>query len=261
METSTQSGQRVAQPRLVRHLDLFSGIGGFALAARMVGGIKTIGFSEINTYASSILKQHWPDVPNLGDIRNVWGIKCDLITGGFPCQDICRCGSGEGIGGKRSGLWSEMARIVSEVRPRYVFIENAPQLVKRGLAVVLCDLAEMGYDARWGIVGAHHVAAPHKRDRIWIVASSNAGYSQSPERQDKADTSEGAEGGDETRDESAPFRWWASEPGLERVGDGVAHLMDRTRCVGNGQVPAVAALAWEILGENKNVEPDLTGSN
>lgn len=93
-----------------------------------------------------------------------------MVSGGFPCQDISAAGKGAGISGERSGMWREMVRIVSEVRPRYVFAENSPLLVGRGLGVVLCDLAALGYDAKWGVVGAHHVAGPHARERIWIVA-------------------------------------------------------------------------------------------
>jgi len=246
METSTQSGQRVAQPRLVRHLDLFSGIGGFALAARMVGGIKTIGFSEINTYASSILKQHWPDVPNLGDIRNVRGIKCDLITGGFPCQDISRAGKRAGITGAESGLWREMLRIINESRPRWVLGENVARLTSDGLVTVLQDLYQIGYDAEWHCVPAYAVGSPHERDRIWIVAypmqqgeagrrtSRIGGWSgcKSEVRQDGWD---GATKGN--------VQLWA-EPNVGRVAYGIPNGVDRINALGNAIVPQVAA---EIL--------------
>jgi DNA (cytosine-5)-methyltransferase 1 len=94
-----------------------------------------------------------------------------VVSGGFPCQDISAAGKGAGIEGERSGMWKHMARIVGEVQPRFVLVENSPLLVGRGLGLVLGDLAEMGYDAQWGVVGAHHASAPHKRDRIWIVAN------------------------------------------------------------------------------------------
>jgi DNA (cytosine-5)-methyltransferase 1 len=106
-----------------------------------------------------------------------------VVSGGFPCQDISAAGKGAGIEGERSGMWKHMARIIGEVLPRFVWVENSPMLVGRGLGVVLADLAKMGYDARWGIVGAHHAGAPHKRDRIWIVGYSNATGDQSPEKQ------------------------------------------------------------------------------
>ena len=97
----------------------------------------------------------------------------DVVSGGFPCQDISASGSGAGLDGARSGLWFEMARIIREVRPRYAFVENSPMLTLRGLDRVLADLAEMGFDAEWGVLGAADVGAPHQRDRIWIVAHAN----------------------------------------------------------------------------------------
>jgi DNA (cytosine-5)-methyltransferase 1 len=117
-----------------------------------------------------------PKFPIWDDIRTFdgrpWRGLVDIVAGGFPCQDISCAGKGAGITGSRSGLWGEMARVIGEIRPRFAFVENSPMLVSRGLGVVLADLAEMGYDAWWGIVGAHHVGAPHKRDRIWIMAES-----------------------------------------------------------------------------------------
>jgi DNA (cytosine-5)-methyltransferase 1 len=152
-------------------------------------------------------------------------------------------------------MWKHMARIIGEVRPHFVFVENSPMLVGRGLARVLGDLAAMGYGAKWGVVGAHHVSAPHKRDRIWIVAH--------PERWR-------LEGRDVRLAESSAVkpskdsgscrglqqrRTWPPEPELGRVADGVACWMDRLRCIGNGQVPAVAALAWQILTDNAEGKP------
>lgn len=242
----------------MNELALFAGAGGGILGGKLLGW-RTICAVEWDGYARDVLVSRqndgsldpfpiWDDVQTFDG--HAWRGVVDVVSGGFPCQDISAAGKGAGIEGERSGMWSHMARIVGEVRPRFVFVENSPMLVGRGLAVVLGDLAEMGYDARWGIVGAHHVAGPHKRDRIWIVASADTGHPQSPERQDKTDTSAGTEGGNAARNESAPLCWWTSEPRLERVGDGVADLLDRTKAIGNGQVPAVAALAWEILGEN-----------
>ena len=159
----------------MRMLDLFSGIGGFSLAAQQVWGDKLdiAGFCEIDEYCCKILRKNFPNVPVFNDIKELDGKKFDdifLMTGGFPCQDISIAGKGKGIEGKRSGLWSEMHRLISEVRPRYALIENVPMLVHRGLKRVLCDLAEVGYDAEWQIISAKHVGAPHLRYRIWIVA-------------------------------------------------------------------------------------------
>ena len=156
-------------------LDLFSGIGGFALAAEWVwkDELEIVGFCEIEDYAQKILKKNFPNVSIYKDITKLDGNKIkniDLLTGGFPCQDISVAGKGAGIEGERSGLWSEMYRIISEVRPKYALIENVPMLIHRGLERVLCDLAKIGYDAEWQIIGADDVGAWHRRKRIWIVA-------------------------------------------------------------------------------------------
>ena len=156
-------------------LDLFTGIGGFSLAASWVWGneLDLAGFCEQDAYCGKVLKKNFPDVPiypDIKELRGEWFQDIDLITGGFPCQDISVAGKGAGIDGDRSGLWSELCRIISEVRPRYALIENVPMLIHRGLERVLFDLAEIGYDAEWQIIGADDVGARHKRKRIWIVA-------------------------------------------------------------------------------------------
>ena len=159
----------------MRMLDLFTGIGGFSLAASWVWGneLDLAGFCEQDVYCGKVLKKNFPDVPiypDIKELRGEWFQDIDLITGGFPCQDISVAGKGAGIDGDRSGLWSEMCRIISEVRPRYALIENVPMLIHRGLERVLCDLTEIGYDAEWQVIGADDVGARHKRKRIWIVA-------------------------------------------------------------------------------------------
>lgn len=165
---------------------LFSGIGGIEYGLERTGKFKTIWNCEIDPYASAVLKRHWPDVPNLGDITKVdWSKvpKPDLICGGFPCQDISIAGKGKGIvEGKRSGLWSEFARAIRILRPRYALVENVPELANRGLWLVLADLAQMGYDAEWKIVSAAEVGAPHKRERIFIIAHSNREWEPQPKR-------------------------------------------------------------------------------
>jgi len=167
----------------MRMLDLFSGIGGFALAGKWTWGdeLDIVGFCEIEDYAQKVLRKNFPDVSIYEDITKLDGTKfkdIDLITGGFPCQDISIAGSGKGLIDEetgertRSGLWSEMHRIISEVRPRYAIIENVPMLTIRGGTRVITDLAEIGYDAEWQIIGADDVGAWHRRKRIWIVAYS-----------------------------------------------------------------------------------------
>jgi len=150
---------------------------------------------EISPYARHILLSRQKDgilepFPIWDDIKTFDGIpwkgSIDIVTGGFPCQDISAAGKGKGIEEERSGLWVEMARVIREVQPRYAFVENSPSLAFRGLGRVLGDLAELGFDARWGMLGADHVGAPHKRKRIWIVASNPNSKSKRFEQQREA---------------------------------------------------------------------------
>ena len=157
-------------------LDLFSGIGGFSLGLERAG-METVAFCEIEDYPRKVLAKHWPDVPIYSDIRELTSerlrsdgiIGIDVITAGFPCQDISTAGKGAGIEGERSGLWSEIARLAGELRPRYIILENVSALLSRGLDKVLGDLAEIGYDAEWHCIPASHLGAPHRRDRWWCV--------------------------------------------------------------------------------------------
>jgi len=153
---------------------LFSGIGGIELGLEATGGFRTIWHSEIDEYACKVLAKHWPDVPNHGDITTIDWSRIDapdVLCGGLPCQDISVAGKGAGIkDGTRSGLWFEFANAIRVLRPRYVLIENVAALIIRGLDIVLGDLAEIGYDAEWATVQAAQVGAPHKRERVFIVA-------------------------------------------------------------------------------------------
>lgn len=161
----------------LRVLDLFSGIGGFSLGLERTGGFRTVAFCEIEEFPRRVLAKHWPDVPIYDDVRTLTherlsqdGVAVDVICGGFPCQDISFAGKGAGLAGERSGLWREFARLIDEIRPRYALVENVAALLYRGLGEVLGDLAEIGYDAEWHCIPASAVGAPHRRDRIWIVA-------------------------------------------------------------------------------------------
>jgi DNA (cytosine-5)-methyltransferase 1 len=149
---------------------LFSGIGGFDLAAERVGW-EIKWQVEIDPYCTKVLEKHWPHVRRYGDIKRLrYPSRVDVICGGFPCQDISQAGKRAGIDGTRSGLWREMARIVRAVRPRYVVVENVSALLARGLGRVLGDLAACGYDAEWDCIPAFAVGAPHRRDRVFLVA-------------------------------------------------------------------------------------------
>lgn len=247
-------------------LHLFAGAGGGILGGILLGH-RPVCAVEIEPYARQILIQRQRDgvlpwFPVWDDVRTFdgkpWRGIVDTLCGGFPCQDISAAGRGAGLDGERSGLWAEMRRVISEVSPRYVFVENSPMLTLRGLGRVLGDLASMGYNARWGVLGAIDAGAPHERDRIWILADSGKdGRLCSRVVQDQH-RAEGA-GRDSTiwgahrkrteilsQDRPLPEQW-VSEPSTDGMADGVASIVDRLAATGNGQVPAVAAMAWRIL--------------
>lgn len=245
----------------MNELALFAGAGGGILGGHLLGW-RCVCAVERDPYARDVLVARQndgclPAFPIWDDVRTFdgrpWRGVVDVVSGGFPCQDISLAGKGAGIDGERSGLWREMARIIGEVRPRFVFVENSPALVRRGLAVVLGDLAAMGFDARWGVLGAHHVGAAHHRERLWVVAnatrfdgitrnrvvSRNKRRSSAPTRRLP---------GLAISQEWRPDRFGAvSQCGLRGLADGVTCGVDRLRCIGNGQVPAVVRLAWRNL--------------
>ena len=377
----------------MNELALFAGAGGGILGGKLLGW-RTICAVEWDAYAASVLVARQNDgclepFPIWDDVQSFdgkpWRGRVDVVSGGFPCTDISCAGKGAGIDGEASGMWRHMARIIGEVRPRFVFVENSPMLTLRGLDRVLGDLSTLGFDARWGVVGAHHAGAPHKRERIWIVADSH-GWGQQERRQQNGDTTQpkfktsqrndacrcsenvadadgsrfqehkrdriwivansnsqrgcrwnagrqdavdADAGGKERLQNTTAIRteegwectscgleifngcrhdhgewecidcgewtypfyyepedgcqhcgssnirhaasaglphgtteqmgepgadaqsersdWWATEPDVGRVAHGVAARVDRLRCIGNGQVPAVAALAWQLL--------------
>jgi DNA (cytosine-5)-methyltransferase 1 len=165
---------------MFRVLDLFSGIGGFSLGLERTGGFKTVAFCEIDPFCRRVLAKHWPEVPCYDDVRTLTaarlaadGIAVDVICGGFPCQDVSFAGKRAGLEGARSGLWSEYGRLIGELRPRFVIVENVPGLLSLGMGTVLGDLSALRYDAVWDCVPASAVGAPHRRDRMWLVAYSN----------------------------------------------------------------------------------------
>lgn len=237
----------------MNELALFAGAGGGILGGNLLGWT-TVCAVERDAYAAQILASRqndgslepfpiWSDVETF-DGRPWRGI-VDVVSGGFPCQDISSAGGGRGAGinGERSGLWREMARIVGEVRPRYAFVENSPLLVKRGLAVVVSDFAKMGYDCQWQIVSASDLGAPHKRDRIWILATDSQ---RSKSRQQPCN---GATGRDGRGGKSVPWNsdWESALREFRRMDDGLAYGVERTDAIRNGQVPIVAAAAFSMM--------------
>lgn len=155
-------------------LDLFSGIGGFSLGLERAG-MRTVRFCEIDSYCQKVLAKHWPDVPCHDDITTMQFKEgeADVICAGFPCQDLSVAGRGAGLAGARSGLFRELVRAIRLVRPRYAILENVAALLSRGMGTVLGELAEGGYDAQWDCIPASSVGAPHRRDRVWIVAHAS----------------------------------------------------------------------------------------
>jgi len=156
----------------VRFVSLFAGIGGLDLGLERAGW-ECVAQVEIEPFARRVLAKHWPAVPRFTDVREIGGSDlpaCDAIVGGFPCQDISVAGRGDGLSGERSGLWFEFLRLVQEVRPRWVLAENVPALRTRGIDTVLGGLEQEGYACWPVVVGARHVGAPHRRDRVFIVA-------------------------------------------------------------------------------------------
>ena len=157
----------------LRHLDLFSGIGGFSLGLERTGGFQTVGFCDNDKKTHLVLKKHWPNVPIYDDVSTLKGSDLgtiEIITGGFPCQDLSVAGKGAGLEGARSGLWWQFHRLIKEAQPRWVIAENVAALRSRGLDQVLRSLDQIGYDAEWHCIPASAVGAPHQRDRIWILA-------------------------------------------------------------------------------------------
>lgn len=238
-------------------LHLFAGAGGGILADKILGH-RVIGAVEIEPYARKVLLARqldgtfsefpiWDDVTTFridnpdtrSYIERLKSIRDNLcISGGFPCQNISAAGKGAGLSGGKSRLWSEMARIIHEVRPSYAFVENSPMLTSRGLGTILGDLASMGFYASWGVLGASDVGAKHKRERIWIVAHTN-----------------NAKRGRELRGlwslQKCNQEWDTystfNQPEPIRMVDGMAHRSHRLKAIGNGQVPLCAATAWKML--------------
>ena len=240
----------------MNELALFAGAGGGILGGKLLGW-RTVCAVEWDAYAASVLVARQndgclPPFPIWDDVQTFdgsqWRGRVDVVSGGFPCQDISAAGKGAGIDGERSGMWTHMARIVGEVRPRFVFVENSPMLTLRGLDRVLGDLSSLGYDARWGVVGAGHVGGSHLRERIWILADSQCGDVQKLQLQQRFVYQEIKEASGRYMHALNNVLEWPDKDRIFRRNDGLAFNVDRIKAIGNGQVPCVAATAWRILG-------------
>ena len=157
----------------LRVLDLFSGIGGFSLGLERAGGFETVAFCEIDGWCRAILKRHWPGVPQHDDVRTLRRIEAEVVTAGFPCQDISKAGKRAGLSGERSGLFWEVVRAIRLVRPKYAILENVADLLDGAMGDVCGALASSGLRVEWDCVSARDIGAPHFRDRIWIVAHTD----------------------------------------------------------------------------------------
>ena len=247
----------------MRFGSLFAGIGGLDLGLERAG-MECAWQVEIDDYATRVLEKHWPNVRRWRDVRT-WPQpdteRVDLVCGGFPCQDISLAGRGARLSGERSGLWREMLRIIRDVRPRYIVIENVAALLVRGLDSVLFDVAESGYDAEWSTISACSLGAPHTRDRLFVIAYRHekrwrrVGFGN--ERQHGMDTRFNA-WKTSPRGKWRDVERWAGEvvengggiaPAAERGGmvDGVPDRLDRIGACGNAVVPQIGQLIGESI--------------
>lgn len=235
-------------------LDLFSGIGGNTIGLRDY--INTIAYCEADRHAQSVLLSRMAEglvepAPIWDDIQTLKGNQLDkqidIIIGGFPCQDISIAGNGTGLEGKRSGLFYEVCRLVKEINPTFVFLENVPAIRTRGLREVIREFTNLGYGCRWTCVSAAEVGAPHLRKRWFLLA-----YSNKQGLQGSKDT------GETRRDRSKAIKQpagqsqifrdhWATEPNVGRVVNGLPLRVDRIKRLGNAVVPAQAKEAFERL--------------
>ena len=277
----------------MNELALFAGAGGGILGGHLLGW-RTVCAVEWEKYPACVLAARQndgllPTFPIWDDVQTFdgkpWQRIVDVVSGGFPCQDISAAGKGDGLDGERSGMWKEMARIIGEVRPKYTFIENSPMLTFRGLERVLADLAQMGFDAEWGVLSAADVGANHQRERIWIVGKSTEqsrflsysmydrdrrGQQQSKSIKEKNESISNSSSiglqGQGTHEQPISTKkirdwktseleygstsdFWSVEPNVGRVAHGLADRVDRLKAIGNGQVPLCAATAWNLLTE------------
>ena len=250
--------------------ELFAGIGGIGLGLERTGNFEVRWQVEKDDYASKVLAKNWPDVRRHDDVctfpepkSNDWQV--DVIAGGFPCQDISIAGKGKGLKGERSGLFYEVVRIAEILRPKYLLLENVAMLLRRGMSEVLAELATLGYNAEWHCLPAASVGAPHRRDRLFIIAYPD-NYGRNWDRENEQERQRqamergelfGGDGSDgymaKLHNKLRDFRndtgrkQWGTEPTIQRVVNGVPNRMDRIKCLGNSVCPQVAQVIGDIL--------------
>lgn len=237
---------------------LFTGIGGIDLGLERAG-MQCAWQVEINEYAQEVLQKHWSNVTRFRDVRECGKhnlTQVDLIAGGFPCQDISDCGKQAGIDGERSGLWKEFYRIICELQPRYILVENVSALTHRGLGRVLGDLAASRYNAEWQVLPASAFGAPHRRDRLFIVAYPDSLHLEKPILANMP-----------RRPSFQPLRvhavsvsssqWTTDQPGLVGVVHGVSNWVEQSKGLGNAVVPVVA----EFIGNCIQAANAITQTN
>ena len=272
-------------------LDLFSGIGGFSLGLERAG-METVAFCEFDEHAQKVLRKHWPDVPIYSDIRELDAKQfrgtVDVVTGGFPCQDLSSAGKQEGFSGDRSSLYTEMLRVISECMPRYAIFENVSGLLTgdsgRWFGQFLYDLDKIGFDAEWHCIEAAYVGAPHRRDRVWIIAypkivfsnvgnidrengkpqtqklrgrncKANMAYTASQRQSGQREFKQPISTEKNNNRKTSVFesvrikKEWAIEPDVGRVANGVPNRAHRLKQLGNAVVPQIPeAIGRAIMG-------------
>ena len=250
----------------MNELALFAGACGGILGGKLLGW-KTVCAVEFDEHALNVLIARQNDrslepFPIWDDVRTFdgkpWGGIVDVVSGGFPCQDISIAGKGAGLSGSRSGLWSEMWRIIGEVRPRFAFVENSPMLTRLGLGTVLGNLSEIRYNAIWGVFRASDIGAPHTRERIFILGcNTDKVYANREIRPERTNLSPEIWSAAKEKQEGS-FRFVelgatdvvegvSSYSEAVRVLHGMGNRVDRLNAIGNGQVPAVVFTAWNQL--------------
>lgn len=262
---------------MLKLLDLFSGIGGFSLAASWTGAIETIAFCEIEPFCQKVLKKHWPNVPIFPDITKLRGDEVgtvDILTGGFPCQPFSCAGKQRGKDDDRY-LWKEMFRIIQETKPTYIIGENVPGIIELALEDCFLDLEAEGYEVQTFIIPACAVNAPHRRDRVWIVAHGASARLERPAMaslqracdrfavccEDVPNTYGLRVEGERPEQQTTRLNqcdwmhWWDIEPDVGRVAHGIPHRVDKLRGLGNSIVPQVV---YQLLQGIVDIEKAVT---